>query len=325
MDDLAGSAEVEMAYRLLLGRQPSASEIRHYTNASLSLQQLRMSFIRSAEFQEKLSKLQLNAGSQSGTKPLTWPALPIEVNVPAPQIELMSRHVERNWQLLGETEPHWSVVTKDAFKQDVIGANEEAFYNTGKSALLLLQAAANRCDVDLSKLSTCLELGCGVGRVTIWLAEMFKQVIAVDISQPHLTLAEAAIGKYARTNIELRKMSSIQQLVHSPNFDLFFSVIVLQHNPPPIIRKMLEQILASGNPGSVAYFQVPTFIKGYSFNAESYLEKISDAGVMEMHAIPQSVLYELFKKLGYKILEVREDGWTGSSSHISNSFLVQRG
>ena len=41
-----------------------------------------------------------------------------------------------------------------------------------------------------------------------------------------------------------------------PEFDLFFSMIVLQHNPPPLIALMLEKIAARLRPGGVAVFAV---------------------------------------------------------------------
>jgi hypothetical protein len=42
-----------------------------------------------------------------------------------------------------------------------------------------------------------------------------------------------------------------------------FSVITLQHNPPPIMAWLLSQLLGCLNPGGVAYLQIPSYRSGY--------------------------------------------------------------
>ncbi len=82
---------------------------------------------------------------------------------------------------------------------------------------------------------TCLELGCGVGRLTLGLSRSFEHVIGLDVSASHLDLAEEVLRKEGRTNIELRRVNTLEAFQQLPEIDRFFSLIVLQHNPPPVM------------------------------------------------------------------------------------------
>src|SRR5208283_3395098 len=94
--------------------------------------------------------------------------------------------------------------------------------------------------------------------------------------------------------------------------DLVYSVIVLQHNPPPIIRLIVRAFLKALNPGGAAYFQVPTYRGGYRFSPGEYLENEAKKHVMmEMHAHPQRVIFQTAREEGCKLVEVLEDSSTG--------------
>jgi hypothetical protein len=109
-----------------------------------------------------------------------------------------------------------------------------------------------------------------------------------------------------------------------PTFDLFTSVIVLQHNPPPIIAMLLKGLLCKLRPGGIAYFQVPTYKHDYGFTVDKYLQDAAQTQGMEMHVIPQHVLFDLLRQCGCQLLECREDGWSGDSSIISNTIFARK-
>jgi hypothetical protein len=69
---------------------------------------------------------------------------------------------------------------------------------------------------------------------------------------------------------------------------------------------------------------VPTYRQDYRFHAADYLASAEIRGSMEMHVLPQPVLFALFARHDCRVLEVREDGKTGSPRMISNSFLIQK-
>jgi len=248
----------------------------------------------------------------------------VETNASPVQLSAMMAHVEENWRRLGLSDPHWSVVTNEAFRASNIIHTEPLFYESGRSNTEAICRTAERCGVDLAAFAECMELGCGVGRLTIWLSELFERVVAVDISTTHLALARKAITAFKRRNVDLIHLDSFDALGEIPQFDIFVSIIVLQHNPPPLILAMLNTILKKLRPGGVAYFQVPTYWLNYNFQINDYLTNASPTRGIEMHLLPQYKLFDLLKENACRVLEYREDGWTGIDDMISNSVFVQK-
>jgi SAM-dependent methyltransferase len=232
--------------------------------------------------------------------------------------------VKATWEHLGRTEPHWSVLAAPQFKPDQIAGTVDDFYGSGDGDFGLFRNAAQRCNVELPGDGTCFELGCGVGRVTIWLAQGFRKVIAADISASHLAIAESAIARSGRSNIELRLLDRPEVLEQLPAVDAFYSVIVLQHNPPPVMRWLLRTILLKLKPGGLAFFQLPTIGGSYAFDATAYLSQRPDSTVMEMHVLPEEVVMEVLRETGCELLEAREHDCIGDPAWLSQTFLVRK-
>lgn len=314
--------DVEMAYELILGRPPenSLAVANHLKNSS-TRKELRAVFMRSSEFRAKVSQ---ELGVATPTQPLDWPKIDIEVDVPSETLAAMIDHIEKNWAVLGESEPYWSVLANAKYKAREIGNNIEEFYASGKRAVSFFTHAVDRSGVDYGNLQRCFELGCGVGRVSVWLARIFPELIAADISGPHLRLAAEAVERAELKNVDLRLVNTIDKIEALPTFDCFVSITVLQYNPPPVIAFLLRIILRKLKPGGLAYFQVPTYRKGAVFKADQYLRVASVSGKIEMHVLPQNVVWRLANEADCQVLDVREDNWTGNSDIVSNSILLMK-
>ena len=123
----------------------------------------------------------------------------------------------------------------------------------------------------------------------------------------------------------MRHIRGIDEIRKLERVDLVYSIMVLQHNPPPVIRLIVREFLRALNPGGVAYFQVPTYMAGYGFSAEAYLAEEDDAQEMEMHPFPQRVVFALAREEGCEPIEVFEDGWTGyRPQELSNTFVIRK-
>jgi SAM-dependent methyltransferase len=107
-------------------------------------------------------------------------------------------------------------------------------------------------------------------------------------------------------------------------FDLWFSRIVLQHNSPPIIALILRRALSLLAPGGVAVFQVPTYAKNYAFMLDRYLGRLDQDGQIEMHVLPQHVVFAIAAEAGCVALEVLEDGSIGIANWQSSTFAVHK-
>jgi hypothetical protein len=108
-------------------------------------------------------------------------------------------------------------------------------------------------------------------------------------------------------------------------FDLWYSRIVLQHNPPPIMAMILRRAFAMLAAGGMAVFQVPTYALGYRFGVAPYLAGLGKGNDIEMHVLPQPVVFRLAREAGCEPLEVLEDLSAGPSSHWNSTvFVIQK-
>lgn len=257
--------------------------------------------------------------------PLNAAPIHVETEVDAAGLSALLAHTEKTWTRLGEEEPHWSVISAERFKQKKLEPHLEEFYASGQGDIATFGAFLARNEVDTSAFESVLEFGCGVGRVTRFLAEHFKRVVACDISPSHLASAQQYLQGLKLDHVELLRLRSLDDLDGPPDIDAVFSVIVLQHNPPPTMVAILQKLLLRLKPGGVAYFQVPTHALDYRFSVDDYLKHGLQAGHVEMHYLPQRRIFQIARAAGCEVLEVREDDWVGRREvELSNTFLLRR-
>jgi SAM-dependent methyltransferase len=305
-------------YQILLKRDPESDAISdgvvtRFSNAVDAVKWI----TKSTEF----SNRQEDAARQVLRKNQDVAVVDVQTQCDTPSLELLLERVAQTFGAYGESDPYWSVLTDNRFRMDQVDANKREFFETGRQSAQLLIHAMTRNGIDPSSIRSVLELGCGVGRVTVHLANQFPRVIGVDISHGHLAAARQASESFGKTNIELVHLPRIEAIHDLPRVDCLYTVIVLQHNPPPVIRVMLEGLLDRINPGGIAYFQVPVLTPGYKYQVSEHLQNGGED--IEQHAIPQRVVFEVLRKYGFEVLEVMPDTWV-SLPTLSCSFLARR-
>ncbi len=305
---------VEWAYRLLLGREPESEAIIDFQmTGNRDIGQLRNCFLESQEFNERLppsARIQLRGGE---------PPNLIESDGSPELLARLFEHVHRSWQQFGEEQPFWSVLTAPEYRDQPEEEAIERFFASGEAEIERFRKALARFDLSLDGRRTCLEYGCGLGRVTRHLAPHFERVTAVDISAAHLAKAQALAEAKGIGGIDWTHLRSLDQLGELPQVDVIYSMIVLQHNPPPVIERIIKTFARILRPGGIAYFQVPTYRAGYEFRLADYLDGRLQPG-MEMHVYPQYRIFRIFADAGAVPLSVVEDGWTGIARERSNTF-----
>ncbi len=249
----------------------------------------------------------------------------IDVACSQEQLEQLFARITAGWDRLAQDDPHFNVITNPLFHWDCFGENQQKFWDSGvwDGERFMAWMKRNEALVDPEE-ATCLEYGCGAGRITRYLATQFKTVIGCDVSLEYLALANAALPSDAGAwrLIEIENPERVRAL---PQFDALFSILVLQHNPPPVIGYLLDELMGLIRPGGVAFFQLPTFIKDYSFNCEEYLKNPESGSKMEMHAFPQRWVFQIAEANGCLPLQVQQDDLSGAPElHISTTFLFQK-
>jgi SAM-dependent methyltransferase len=318
--DPATREEVIACYRLILGREPESEEVVGRQLArGLPLAELRLAFLRSEEFRNR------HAPPPAPTLPLAPPRLEVDVAASAEQRAGMLARTGEYWARIGAEAPHWSVLTQEKYRPGRIGQTRAEFYATGAKDRELVRGMLARHGIAPSALRRLVEFGCGVGRATLALAEDFAEVVGCDISPSHLALARRAAAEAGRDNITWFR-ATVERPMPGGRYDLWYSRLVLQHNPPPVIAWLLETALARLAPGGVAIFQVPTHRAGYRFSLEAYLARPGEAD-MEMHVLPQPMVFAIAGAARLEVLEVREDTHLVAGTPavwLSNLFVLRR-
>jgi len=251
------------------------------------------------------------------------PPMHVEWDCPEPQAARLLERVAKIWEGLGESKPHWSVLSNDQYLPSNIETTEGNFFATGEHDRNRLLATIRRVGRDPAEFKVAHEFGCGIGRLTNYLSESFERVIACDVSHVHLDLARARSTRIGRTNIDYR-LATLPEFGMEEPFDLWYTIIVLQHNPPPIMAMILRRALSLLRRGGLAVFQIPTYSPNYHFNIEEYLASPVPPLGIEMHFLPQSVIFKLVREAGCTLLEVTHDGMTGGRECLSNSVVITK-
>jgi SAM-dependent methyltransferase len=313
--------DVRACYRLILGREPEDDGVlQRHLDRNESLAALRGHFFRSEEF--RFGRM----GPVVASVPPEARAPEMDVAADLPEAMACFERVRRVWVKLGETSPHWSSLNDERFRPARIEENRRAFHASGAEDLALLAGALSRAGLprDGSR-RRLVEFGCGVGRATLQLMALARDVTGVDISAPHLALAKQEAE--ARRFFHLRWVRARPEAPMPPqDYDVWFSRRTLQHNPPPLIRWILQRAFAGLRPGGLAMFQVPTFATGYRFSLAEYLTA-KPPTQPEMHMMPQAEVLALAEEAGCRLVELREDtGLLGLDGRawISNLFVFRK-
>jgi len=316
MDLSITSEVVRWAYRLFLDRDPENNTVvEEKAKTSHSTLELRRVFMRSEEFKSKNAMLPTLSGHE--------PPITVDFSVSDAELQKIFTHIQSSWTTLGLNDPYYSVLTRGEFgKESMSERRIDEFYESGKKEVDRLLRTLARNSIDQKSFKKCLDFGCGAGRISRWLSEDFETIYAYDVSQNYLEMAQKYLENRKISNVNFCQVTSVDDLKDFPKVDLIYSVIVLQHNPPPIIHRIIVQFMRALNPGGVAFFQVPTYKEGYRFLLKEYLGNGSSQDEMEMHVLPQSAVFEIVREGNGRLLEVVEDFST--SWGLSNTFLVQK-
>ena len=297
------------AYKAFLGREPESERVvRQHLERHKSIEEVLSEFLNSEEFKKKYKYSDYGPQVRAGYHGELGH---IDVDVKPDVFLRLFDRVRDQWTAIGETEPFWSVLSHDRFRMSSIKETKKDFYASGADADRLIDIFCRRSNVRLPS-GTCFELGCGVGRVTRFLAERFDHVIGADISRGNLDLAGTYLHDSSVPNVDLILLRDLEQLEDIDGYDFFYSVIVLQHNPPPIMARMLSIILKKLRSGGAFLFQVPTHVPAYEFSVQSYLESDDLVGVgFDMHALPMHIVFQIIQEAGGHVKEAIADTWTG--------------
>jgi SAM-dependent methyltransferase len=108
---------------------------------------------------------------------------------------------------------------------------------------------------------TCVEVGCGFGRMTGFLAERFDRVVALDVSP---LMLEHARQQVAAGNVTFLPVSGTSlEPVERESADVVVCYLVLQHLPSrDVVASYLREFARVLQPAGRAFVQLPVLVPG---------------------------------------------------------------
>lgn len=127
------------------------------------------------------------------------------------------------WKQWGKEDPLWGVASWANKQKDGDAPwTKEEFYALGESDFQDFLRHWRHYGVNLE---SCLEIGCGAGRLTRQLSRTFEAVDAVDISEDMVALAQGAVN----SNVRFAVIDGLHLPFPDHSVKAVFSTLVLQH------------------------------------------------------------------------------------------------
>jgi SAM-dependent methyltransferase len=163
---------------------------------------------------------------------------------------------------------------------------DDEFFASGRQSMEqeILTDMVNICQGDDPKQMRVLEIGCGAGRVTRALAELFGEVHGIDVSGEMVARAGAALNGIHHAHVYQNNGMDLSVLPAGLDFDFAFSSIVFQHIPSrDIIENYVREVNRVLKPGRLFKFQVQGYATLTTSPSDTWLGvPFSDAEVVAM-------------------------------------------
>jgi SAM-dependent methyltransferase len=137
--------------------------------------------------------------------------------------------------------------------------SDDEFYASGQQTVReeILTDMANICQGKQPREMRVLEIGCGAGRVTRALAELFGELHAVDVSGEMVAQARQAVAEFPGARVYQNNGMDLTVVPSDKPFDFAFSTIVFQHIPSrDVIESYVREVHRLLRPGALFKFQV---------------------------------------------------------------------
>jgi ubiquinone/menaquinone biosynthesis C-methylase UbiE len=215
------------------------------------------------------------------------------------------------WKQWGKEDPLWGVVSwADKHKEGNSPWTEEEFYALGESDFEDFFRQWTHYGVHRE---SCLEIGCGAGRLTRQLAIAFQRVHAIDISEDMLAYARRAVG----ANVEFSLVDGLHLPHESCSVKAVFSALVLQHlDDVETGLSYFDEFFRVLEGGGTLMIQLPVYSFPYHSGMMQNAMQVLHAAVRRLGRIRA----DMNRRAGVRIMRV-----TPYPIHVVRDYLLELG
>jgi len=198
-------------------------------------------------------------------------------------------HVGRNWEELAGDTPYFAVLTDPTYKE---GPNEN-FWISGQIVANHILSDLREAGMDCTGMSAC-ELGAGVGRVLKAMSGACSSATGYDLSKKMVNLC--------RRNCPGTPCHVYQGSLPSLSYDLVYSAIVLQHNPPALIKDLIKDMFQASRHAVWFQLPLPTGFEG---------EEKPEIPCIPMYGMTESDVVALGSECGFALVSSKPNNYAG--------------
>lgn len=212
--------------------------------------------------------------------------------------------IRKGWENAARDDAMFNILTtpgKDGGRWDL-----EEFFARGREEIAAVMERFDSLGLrgprDVDKL-VALDFGCGVGRLTLALADYYALAVGVDVSQEMVTQARNYAGDREGEEVHF-VLNTEPNLVRFQDytFDFIYSCITLQHMPHDLQQGYISEFLRLLTPDGAAVFHLP---EGPEWHHEQ--EHLS------MYGTAPKTVKQWVKEAGGEILDVERTDFSGDS------------
>ena len=172
-----------------------------------------------------------------------------------------------------------------------------------------------------------LDLGCGAGRHTVYLAREGFEVSATDIAENGLSYTREWLARES-LSAEL-KQSDISHIPHPADFfDAVISIYVIYHKTYACMQQVVAEIHRVLKPGGLALISLQSmrgwrYRRGHEIEPNTFiLRDGADAGVPH-HYSDLAEIADLFEQFAIRKIEL-EESFEGNKRHSHWQVLIEK-
>lgn len=206
--------------------------------------------------------------------------------------------IQGSWDKMAKDDAMWAILTDPSKKNNQW--DEESFFSTGRAFIDVQMKVFKNLKIEIKK-ENALDFGCGIGRLTQPLADIFDYVTGVDISKYMIQLARR-YNQYPQTVTYTQNDYNLP--FADKVFDYVQSHIVLQHIKAELTLNYIGEFLRVLKPKGILYFQLPVSFGNTSgiCHFENKVQTSSGEVSMDMNCIPKKNILETIEKFGASCL-----------------------